>query len=296
MRKTTMKPIAILFSTLCLWSMSSSLVCAVQDNPPSQSEKEKVSHTANDDAAISMQDALALAEGIADETDPDIATDMLEQLRSHLIDLQIKTPDDPWLLYLNAQLLTLTGQRGDAITQLRRFIQTREGQTAWQAHRDLGDLFVAEFPQLAKASYEKAAQLTANESSVLYGLSLCAAKLGRRTEAIDYAQRAAAAKSTVKCWTNLATLTAGEKQWDQAISASTKALKLAQENAIKEKNTQSSLIVIEAQLKHVIDILQTKFQELSATNREDALQLAALYRQRAELIRKIILYDGLKSL
>jgi len=292
MRITTIKSVTIYLTMLCAWSMSSSISYALQTMPPSKDIKE----TAAPDPAQRMREALALADSITNVRDEKLRTEMLSQLHEHLIMLQASIPDNPWLFFLNARLLTLTGQRGDAISQLRQFIKTREGMTAWRAHRDLGDLFVTEFPQLAKASYEKAAQLIANEPSVLYGLSQCAAKLGRRSDAIDYAQRAASAKPSVVYWTNLAHLLMSEKKWDQAAAAAKSALQLARNNAANQNHIQSLLITVETQQKFFIDILQNKFQDETTISREDALQLVSLYRQRAELVRKIILYDSLKSI
>ncbi len=292
MQLTTIKPVIICLTTLCAWSMIPAISYAVQ--APSQSQVD--SDSAAPDPATRMREALALADGMSDVTDAEVRAEMLGKLRDHFLALQVSAANDPWLFFLNAQLLTLTGQRGDAIAQLRLFVQTREGMTSWRAHRDLGDLFVAEFPQLAKASYEKAAQLTTNEPSVLYGLSKCAAKLGHRADAIDYAQRAAEAKPSVKHWTNLAKLFVSDKQWDQAGAAANAALQLARENAANHSHVQSYLITVEAQQKIFIDILHAKHQDDQTTDHDDALQLVSLYRQRAELIRTIILHDTLQSI
>ncbi len=294
MQRTTINSLVICLTTLSAWTMSSPIARAIQTPSPSQIENKNT--VPAPDPAAQMQEALALANRMSDVTDADVRNDMLSQLRDHFLALQVTAPNDPWLLFLNAQLLTLSGQRGDAIAQLRLFIQSREGMTAWQAHRDLGDLFVVEFPQLAKASYNKAAQLTANESSVLLGLSICAAKLGHRADAINYAERAASAKPSVRHWTNLAKLLVSDKQWPKAAAAATSALQLSQQAAANDSHVQSLLITVEAQQKILIDIYLAKYLDEQTTNHQDALQLVRLYRERAELIRKIILHDGLKSI
>ncbi len=222
---------------------------------------------------------------------------ILTEVNRRLVVLQGVEPNHPRLPYLFGRLFALGGRRGDAIEQLRRFVDTREGRNEWEAHRRLGDLFVEEFPRLAQGSYERAAELKSHEPMVLVGLSTCAYKVGRLDEAVRLAKEAADAdgRKNVRVVAHLARMFVAKQQWVDAQRAATQALELAEADAKARPGVRGPLRLLDLQYQLVIDLLQARIGERVATA-DDFLQLAALIRKRSELAGRINLHEALKVL
>lgn len=267
-----------------------SVRAAAQDAPPPL-PPEKVNPQASHDAAVAELDRLETLDA------DDITTSSMEALNKHVSALQTADPSHPRLTYLFARAFALSGRTKDAIEQLRRFVETREGRTEWEAHRRLGDLFVDEFPQLAKASYNRAAELKAGEPTVLLGLSNCAYKLGRIDEAVGIAKDAADAdgRKTVRVVSHLARMLIAMQSWPDADRAATLAMELADAQVKAHPGQRAPLRVMDAQCKLTVDLLQARIADRSA-GAEDFLRLAGLFRKRNELAAALNLHEYLRIL
>lgn len=252
---------------------------------------EKISPQASYDAAAAELDRLETF-----DTD-DLTASSMEALNKHLAALQTSDPSHARLTYLFARAYALSGRTKDAIEQLRRFLETREGRTDWEAHRRLADLFVDEFPQLAKASYTRAADLKAGEPTVLLGLSNCTYKLGRLDDAVTIAKEAAEAdgRKTVRVVSHLARMLIAKQNWPEADRAATAAMELAEAQVKAHPGQRAALRVMDAQCKLTVDLLQARIADRSA-GAEDFLRLAGLFRKRNELAATLNLHECLRIL
>lgn len=246
-------------------------------------------------AETAVRSATDLLERWERVEDPDNIPALVEELRAHLETIHTAAPDSPWLPYLLGRIYALTGRQGEAVTQLRKFVETREGRNEWRAHRLLGDLFVAEFPQLARASYAKAAELRANEPSVLLGLSQCAFKLGHLDEATGLARTAVQSESTPKAHAHLARMLLAQKKLEDALREATLGVELAKA-AVGDRPGVASLVQeLDTELRLLIDILQARINE-PGSRAADYLDLAELIGERAENARLLSLYDRVRVL
>lgn len=192
-------------------------------------------------------------------------------------------PQTPWLHYLNGRMLALGGRGGDAVASLRRFIETREGRNEWRAYRLLGDLFVLEFPQLAKANYRKALQLKPDEPRVLLGLSRCASLLGRADQAVRLARRAVDTGDGDKLVAvhQLARTLMALKRWDEAQAEALKAVDLARKRDADTPGAVRPIRALENQYKLTIDLLRARVNDTA-----DPQVLAELYLLLARTVRE----------
>ena len=241
--------------------------------------------------------ALEILQRLEGRQEPDALRAGFEEVKRHLQVVQTDDPANPWLPYLYGRGYMLTGRRADAIDQLRRFVETREGRNEWKAHRLLGDLFVEEFPRLAKASYRKAVALKADEPGVLAGLSLCAFKEGDPDEALRLARSAAHAdeQRSVRYVAHLARMLTVKQQWVEAESTAVASLALAENEARAQSGSRDALQEVESQCKLLIDLLQAKVSAAAATG-EDYQRMADYVRKRAEVGLKLSLHDALRAL
>ena len=274
-----------------LFLLGISIRAAVAQDAPSSLPPEKVNPQASHDAAVVELDRLETLDA------DDITASSMEALNRHIAALQTTEPSHPRLTYLFARAFALSGRTKDAIEQLRRFVETREGRTEWEAHRRLGDLFVDEFPQLAKASYHRAAELKAGEPTVLLGLSNCSYKLGRLDEAVGIAKDAADAdgRKSVRVVSHLARMLIAKQSWPDADRAATLAMELADAQVKAHPGQRAPLRVIDAQCKLTVDLLQARIADRSA-GAEDFLRLAALFRKRNDLATTLNLHECLRIL
>ncbi len=183
--------------------------------PPAATDARQVS---TDSVAEAIRSATRLLDELDTAEDGQRAQTLATKVEDHLDVIRTADESNPWLAYLYGRMLAKTGRQGDAIQQLRRFTTTREGRNEWHAYLLLGDLFVGEFPQLAKANYQKAQVLNQGESDVILGLSKCALKLGHTKEAIALARQAVKANPTQSAKYRIQLVQALRRlgQWDEA--------------------------------------------------------------------------------
>lgn len=204
----------------------------------------------------------------------------LSDLESTLQSLEAQAPDHPRLPYLKARALASAGRDGDAVTQVRRFLESREGRNEWKAHRLLGDLFVDEFPQLSRSAYAKALELNPGEPSVLFGLSRCAHKLGQIDEALSLARRAVEAQPDSRYFAHLARIFVARRQWPEARREALAAADHARRALRDQPGRRAAAADLDVQLRLLTDVLQVRLRDIDPTA-DDYLELAGALAERA---------------
>ena len=258
--------------------------------------------SAPSDVKPTREDALraaveALEQAERQQEEGEVRATAMEEINRRLTTLQGADPTHPWLPYLYARAYALAGRTGDAIDQLRKFVETREGRNEWQAHLRLGDLFLQEYPRLAKASYEKAAALKADEPTALLGLSACAYKTGEVDAALRLAQQAADAdaRKTVRIVNHLARMFIAKQQWAEADRAAVLALELAETAVRSRPGMRGPLRTLDGQYQLLTDFLQARVGEKVA-GPEDFVRLAGYIRKRSDVAARLSLHDALRVL
>ncbi|MEK7710546.1 MAG: tetratricopeptide repeat protein [Planctomycetota bacterium] len=247
----------------------------------------------------SADEALPAARELLDRLDAHPGEDpqpaVLDELNKRILDLQSADPANPWLTYLYGRAYAFSHRNGDAIDQLRRFVETRDGRNEWKAFRVLGDLFVGEFPRLAKANYERAAELNPNEPSALAGLSICANKTGDRDEALRLARRAVEAdgRRAVRFVHHLARTLASMKQWDEAEREALSALHLAEEGVRGQPGVRGPLQTMATQYDLLIDIVGGRIGETAGAIADDYVRVSDYMARRADVAAQLAKYDRL---
>jgi len=223
---------------------------------------------------------------------------LLDEVNGFIDSVRSREPGHPRLAYLYGRVYVLIGRQGDAIDQLRRFVETPDGRNEWKAYRILGDLFVMEFPRLAKANYEKASTLNPTEPALAFGLSLCAYKLGAIDEAIRLAQQAVSTdgRKTVRYLANLANLYQAAERWDDAITDAEEAMKLAVEAVGEKPASHQALLTADGQYQQMIAILRTRARQSPDISADTYLKLATYIRERTSLAQRLALHDALTVL
>ena len=219
-----------------------------------------------------------------------------KEIDAYIAIVQSAAPTNPWLAYLFARAYAIGGRRGDAIDQLQKFVETREGRNEWAAFRLLGDLFVEDFPRLAKANYDKAAALKANEPSVLYGLSRCAIRLGSPSDAVKLAKDAVDAdrEQSPRYITHLARMYLRDKQWDEAERTALIAMGHAEEAIRNNPGSERQVRIAALQCGLLVEITQARLIDAPAP--DVYLRLAKYTRQRAELDIKLVAHETVRIL
>jgi len=225
-------------------------------------------------------------------TEPDA-----NRLKEYVDIIRTEAPDNPWPGYLQGRMLAMTGRHFDAISLLRKFLETREGRNDWQAYRVLGDLFVQEYPQLARSQYQTAQRLKPDEPTVLYGLSLCAYFLGNVGEATDLARRAVDAdrRQSLRLLRHLVRVLSANEDWAEAARTAVEALHLAQAEARAEPELQESWQAVDAQYQLVIETFQKRLTGAPGTD-EEYFELVEYIRLRADNVKRLAVYDVLAVL
>lgn len=216
-------------------------------------------------------------------------------LQSSLQTLEVQAPDHPRLAYLKARSLAFAGRNGDAVTHIRRFLESREGRNDWQAHRLLGDLFADEFPQLSRSAYAKALELNPGAPSVLFGLSRCAHKLGQLEEAVSLARRAVEARPDTRYYAHLARLYVARRQWPEARQAVLAAVDHARRALRDQPGRRTAVADLDAQLRLLTDVLQVRLGDVAPTS-DDYLELAAAMADRAANANLLAHFDRVSVL
>ena len=221
-----------------------------------------------------------------------------DQVNRYIEIVQSQDPGSAWLPYLYGRAYAIIGRQGEAVDQLLQFVETREGRNEWRAYAILGDLFVDEFPQLARGNYAKAKALNPTESSVLQGLSKCAFKLGETEEAISLAREAVASDQdrSVRYVAHLADLMQAAGRAQEALREAETSLELAK-GAVRERPGQHGpLLVVDARYKRLLDILQTLVNDPAHQDFDDYLRVSSFIRERSQITRLLSLHEALRVL
>lgn len=270
----------------------SAILCQASGQPPTPPEDKPTREEAFRAAVEILEQAeqQQLDDGAVQAT-------QTEEINRRLTALQGVDPSHPWLLYLYGRAHALAGRTGEAIDHLRKFVETREGRNEWQAHRRLGDLFVAEFPRLAKASYSKALVLKAGEATALLGLSVCAYKTGELDEALRLAQQAVDAdgRQTVRFVAQLTRMLIAKQQWADADRTAVLAMELAEADVRKRPGLRGPLKTLEAQFDLLADLSQARIDQKVA-GADDFVRLAGFIRKRSDVSARLALHDALRVL
>lgn len=223
---------------------------------------------------------------LEDTTNSKQFAEILDELTGLIEQTRQIDPQTPWLDYLHGRMYAATGKPGDAVAQLRKFVETREGRNEWHAYRLLGDLFINEFPRLAQSNYQKAASLNSGEPAVLFGLSRCASMLGRKNEAVNLATQTVDADrgQSVEYLSHLAKTLALYQNWTGALEVSEKAVALAQQQIDASPGQRELLLELDTQIRQTIEILLVRISD--ATDdleiEHGYLKLAKFARRRAD--------------
>lgn len=232
------------------------------------------------DPADSVAGAIRSATKLLDELQVTEAGDRKQslgaQIEEHLDVIRAADSSNPWLTYLHGRMLAQIGRQGDAIQQLRRFTATHEGRNEWHAYLLLGNLFVGEFPRLAKANYQKALALNDSEADIVLGLSKCALKLGQVDESMSLARQAVqmSPDSPAKFRMQLALVLRRSGRWDEAATEAVAALEQSKREARKTPWKIAPLLMIDSEHQFLIDVFRSRIRE-AIMNRDRGLQFNA---------------------
>lgn len=273
-------------------------------DPPSSDPSNLRLQPPSDSTDLSADDAVAKVKARFEVWDQlehlEISDEDVETIQQWIQLIQQKEPSHPWLSYLLGRFFAFAGRGHDAMLKLEEFLNTREGRNEWRAYRFLGDLYVDQYPQLAKHQYIKAAALKANEPSVLFGLSRCAFLRGDMESASRLAREAVQKDQhhTVRYISHLANTAVRQKNWDEALAAARSALRVARE----KYNAHPGKTALALQLNNQYQIL-IKTLEAYLKNTDNAeiladgyLQYADLIVERSEIAQKLSLHELVRTL
>lgn len=292
------------FSVLALLMLSTGLSAVqIPTLPAEKSETDPLikppPELSPEDRLLTVGEALDLARNaidrLVDSDDPAVRKKAGADLDRGLAVIRTKDPNHPWLPYLYAFVHLREGRSWDAVDQLQKFVNTRDGRNEWKAYRTLGNIVVDSFPRLARSHFLKAAALKEGEPSVLYGLSRCAANIGDYAEALDYAEQAVTAdrRKSIKYLTHLAHIAQIRKEWSTATSAANDALAAAKQKVAARGGSFKLLSNVEAQYKLLIEIESARLQDVRdvAELARGYMQLADYARGRSEIVVEMTKYD-----
>lgn len=283
----------------CLILLFSATAVRAQEKAPSLQPAEAAPTTPSQEKAV---ESIQKAKAILDEMDANLAEaptpEQLAEVDRLIAEVQAADPANVWVGYLMGRSYGIKGRNGDAIDQLRKFVSTREGRTDWIAHRVLGDLFVAEFPRLAKASYEKAAELMPNEPSVLTGLANCANRSGNLDEGVRLARQAAEADGykNVRYAHRLARALMTRQEWSQAEQEAEKGLRVAEERVARQPGNRTHLQVLAEQYSLFIEIYTNQISNTASPDPQLYIRLVDAMNHRADVLNKLSRHEQIAVL
>jgi tetratricopeptide (TPR) repeat protein len=269
-----------------------------RENPPSapDTEAEFASQGESPEPPpLTAEEAVRLGtrsvETIDEASDQEARQKAADDLRRCVTVLMANDPGNPWLYYLRGCVYSYAGQSGDAINELGRFLDTQAGRNHWRAYRIMGDLFVDEFPALAKSYYTKANRLHQNEASVLFGLSRAAKGLGKKEEAIEHAREAVNAdpERGITYMVHLVRLLVEDQQLAEAASVATQALDRTEVKRNQNPAEVQQLADLEARYRQLLDITRARIKRSPETGNlygevaEYLLELSRVQHDRALL-------------
>lgn len=265
--------------------------CAAQSENETEDAVQEAARAENE---MTADEAVAALEELFDQVEAgewEGADATLRDLIQRPLDvLQSKAPDHPRLPFYAARTAMVVGQHRAAQRQLEAFVDSRAGRNDWRARRLLGDVMLESYPQLARAHYDKAAELKPNEPSILYGLARCASRRARKDDALEFARRAVSAdgEKNPRYLTLLAQMLQSDGQHAAARRAAEKALTIARRRVETRPGRRGPLELLDHQYDVAIRVLRATEGELPA---EDAVTLAGYLRQRSDVIAKLRLHD-----
>lgn len=267
---------------------------------PSQSDQTDSSNTIAE-PTVPTDDLIRKAKELLDRADQSIVSaerqKMAEQVLGLVDELRSREPTNVWLVYLSGRVHALSQRGAEARDELRKFLETKEGRNEWTAFRTLGELFVQEFPRLARGHFEQALRLRPQEPNCLLDLSICDWRLGNMTSALQFAQLAASVdgKRNVRFVSHLASVLAANKQWPQAEIEATTAVQLADDAGKQSSGVREYVQRLDNQYNLLIEIIQARIKE-SPGDAENYLRLVDVQRRRADVRAKLRQYDVLATL
>jgi tetratricopeptide (TPR) repeat protein len=296
----------ILTSTALLWLLSAACSTFAQDAEPAAkneqpAEPAEAEGQENPPPQVTLEEVIAKTLEMLDRLDARVgqrpSAEELSELNRYIVAIEKQVPDDPKIAYLKGRAWALMGRTGQAITELEKFITAREGRLEWKAFRTLGDLYVDQFPHMAKGNYEKADKLKPKEPSVLFGLSRSYFSLGDFAKALEFARAAVSEDqaSNVPYLAHLAKVQTANQQWAQADRTMVMGIELAEKEVAAAPGAPAPLVVLQEQLREMISLLRTRAQMPGAT--PDEFSRAARYIvEHAEVAAKLALHDAVAVL
>jgi len=257
-----------------------------EDTPPTSTA------VASDRSAI--ESALQLIEQMDQAFESGVRGPALADLDKLVERAKLESPNDGRLYYVVGRWQAFSGRQGDAVTALRKYIDSRDGRNDWRAHCKLGDLFVDQFPHLAKSSYEQANALKSDQPDVVYGLARCAEKMGKAPEALSYAKRLVEIAPTSRNRAYLARLYFSQRQFDEAEREARAAL----DGALQQESRDSASgpeVDIDGFYRLLVDMQRSRINE-NPSDSNAYLVLAELIVQRGEHTRRTAMLDAAEIL
>lgn len=234
-----------------------------------------------------LQEALEIVKQLAEGGAEGGWEDVSQRMDRYMAIIEANDPSNPWVSYLYGWIYAIGGQKGDAIEQLQKFIETREGRNEWLAYRLLGDLLVEQFPRLARSYYKKASDLVDREPSVLYGQSRCAVATGDVAEAIRLAREAVGADrdGAVRYLSHLARMLIRDGRWSEARRAAETALERALSDHRSNPTMERPLRLADLQYQLLIEISRSQLN--NAPNPEEYVRIVRYLDRRGEIAIKL---------
>lgn len=220
----------------------------------------------------------------------------LSRVKTIAQEVSALAPANPYLTFLRARYMVLTGFGGDASLKLLEFVDTPQGQTEWRAYRLLGDSFLQEFPRLAKSNYKKAAALNPGDAGVLFGLSVCELKLGAIAGAVRLARETVRAdgRVTIRYIAHLARVLQAQERWDEALHEAENAMGMARSETERDQVSRRPWESLSSQYSLVMSILRARIAARGKNFANDFVRLDTCLRQQLRVREKLVLHDFLR--
>lgn len=269
------------------------------DRPADSAQTNAIDATSGE-PAISIEEAIRRATKALDrlelQEDESKVRAAIEEVDRSIEAVRDADPAHPHLPFLLGRAYTMIGRPGDAIEQLRAFVESASGRNEWRAYALLGDLFVGEYPSLARANYAKARVLNSREPGVLFGLSVAAMKLGEHEEAIRLGREALEAEGghSIRYGSHLAMLLRSDGRWDEALLQAEATIAQARDEVDAQPGAVAPLLALDVQYKLLISILRNRLGDSDPARSQDYLRVASLIRERAHVAEALALHDALR--
>ncbi len=273
--------------------ISGAAILAIGEAAVAQDDAKPVSFS-SEKAVTEAKDGLERAEALPERP---VSRESLATVNERIVSIEENDPGNVWLPYLYGRAFYLMGQTGEAATKLRAFVDTREGKNEWLAFRTLGDLFVGEFPNMAESYYTKAVALNSTDSGIYYGLSVCASRGGKRTDAIRLARQAVqvGGGDDVAHLAHLARVLATDQQWGEADRTAVSAVARARVLARERPGIRAPLEGLVLRYEQLITLVQSELAATGASG-DEYIRLANYVEERAEVARRASKFDTLMVL